>query len=392
MLNLLEYTFSIEDAIRFIPVVFALLLASRALLIRTVFSKSKYFLASLFSLLAIIQFELFIYNLGLKQIARHFLLLFIPSIMALLPVNYLFLKSLSFNIIGSPNRRSWVHLIVPFLVFLLISTSYTVSLSFPTGSENHNLFYGFFWQVIDFFVQYVFFAQTLVYLILIVVLLRRHKKSIADLFSYDENISLRWTTWVVFGYIVFSLTIVFTETTTIGNYRLAEDLLILIYLFFIQHFALKQMLINKTLHTLDLDDEKTSAKSILVEKHKYENSALKDEIKIRNITEAIREYVEKEKPYLDPQLSIHKISEAININSKYLSQAINQEMDSNFIAFVNRYRVEEAKRLMKSGLYENYTIEAIGHMAGFNSKTTFYKAFKKLTGRTPAEYKASPGQ
>lgn len=387
MFNLLRYTFSVEDIIRFVPVVFAIVLVFKALLVKTVFSKSKYFLACLFFLLAIIQFELFIYNLGLKLIARHFLLLFIPAIMALLPVNYLFLKSLSCNITGFIYRRAWLHMIIPMLVFALISFSYAMSLSYPSNSELHIKYYLFFWQVIDFFVQNIFFAQTFVYLILILFLLRRHKKGIANLYSYEENISLRWTNWIVTGYIVFSVTIVFTETTTIGNFRLAEDLLILVYLFFIQHFALKQMSVNKTLHLSEQEKSVVIPETATGEKIKYENSALKDEQKIRNITEAICEYVEKEKAYLDPQLSIHKISEVINVNSKYLSQVINQEMNSNFISFINHYRIEEAKALMKSGKFENYTIEAIGQMSGFNSKTTFYKAFKKMTGSTPAEYK-----
>lgn len=98
MPNLLDYTFSVEDILRLIPIAFAIVLASRTLMVKSVFSKSKYFLAFLFVLLAIIQLELFIYNMGLKSIARHLVVFFVPAIMALLPVNYLFLKSLSCNI------------------------------------------------------------------------------------------------------------------------------------------------------------------------------------------------------------------------------------------------------------------------------------------------------
>jgi len=61
-------------------------------------------------------------------------------------------------------------------------------------------------------------------------------------------------------------------------------------------------------------------------------------------------------------------------------------LDCNFVTFINSYRIEEAKKILISNNYSNYTIEAVSEIVGFNSKSAFNNAFKKKVGITPSDY------
>ncbi len=98
-------------------------------------------------------------------------------------------------------------------------------------------------------------------------------------------------------------------------------------------------------------------------------------------------WLETQKAFLDPNLSLQTSSEHLNISVGYLSQIINTLGGVNFSEFINVYRINEAKRLLLNRQFANYTIAAIGLEAGFNSKSAFYTAFKKHTGETPSEYR-----
>lgn len=91
--------------------------------------------------------------------------------------------------------------------------------------------------------------------------------------------------------------------------------------------------------------------------------------------------------YLEPELTIRKLARKIGTNEKYLSNVINKVHNQTFSVFTNNYRIEYAKKLLLDSNYENLTIEAIGSLSGFNSKSSFNSVFKKITGFTPTEYK-----
>jgi len=100
--------------------------------------------------------------------------------------------------------------------------------------------------------------------------------------------------------------------------------------------------------------------------------------------------LEKEKIYRNPELSLSIISERLTISSTYISQLVNKLSNSNFSDFVNAYRINDAKQKLSDPNFSIYTILSIGLESGFNSKSTFYTAFKKHTGITPTEYRENP--
>jgi len=93
-----------------------------------------------------------------------------------------------------------------------------------------------------------------------------------------------------------------------------------------------------------------------------------------------------EQLFIHPYLKSSEVAEKLNISTHELSKLINDNMGKNFTDFINEYRIQQAKQLIQDNSL--YTIEAIGNQSGFNSKSAFYKAFKKITGITPAKYKS----
>ncbi|WP_242670282.1 helix-turn-helix domain-containing protein [Flavobacterium frigidimaris] len=91
--------------------------------------------------------------------------------------------------------------------------------------------------------------------------------------------------------------------------------------------------------------------------------------------------------YTDSTLNREKVAEKLGISAGYVSQIINTITGDNFANYINQYRVEAVKEMISNSEYENYNLLAMGLESGFTSKTTFYKAFKKVTGQTPNEYK-----
>lgn len=91
--------------------------------------------------------------------------------------------------------------------------------------------------------------------------------------------------------------------------------------------------------------------------------------------------------YTDSTLNREKVAEKLGISAGYVSLIVNTITGDNFANYINQYRVEAVKEMISNSEYENYNLLAMGLESGFTSKTTFYKAFKKVTGQTPNEYK-----
>lgn len=102
----------------------------------------------------------------------------------------------------------------------------------------------------------------------------------------------------------------------------------------------------------------------------------------------VRAFFEAEKPYLNSNLKLSDVSEKIGIPAYQISISINSCSNMHFFDFVNSYRVEVAKEMLADEeMNRQFTIEHIATQAGFNSKTSFYSAFKKFTGVKPSHYK-----
>lgn len=91
--------------------------------------------------------------------------------------------------------------------------------------------------------------------------------------------------------------------------------------------------------------------------------------------------------YQDPELSLGSLAEKLDLSPHELSRIINTALKKNFYDFVSEYRVAEVARKMQDPAYDHITLLGIAYEAGFNSRTSFHRIFKQLTGKTPADYK-----
>ena len=119
---------------------------------------------------------------------------------------------------------------------------------------------------------------------------------------------------------------------------------------------------------------------------KYRRSGLDRETSLVFLEE-LTGHMETNKPYLEGELVLPQLAQQLGISANYLSQVINEQLQVNFYDFINGYRVEEARRLMRKSGQEKTNILNIALDSGFNSKSAFYTAFKKATSMTPTQYR-----
>lgn len=99
------------------------------------------------------------------------------------------------------------------------------------------------------------------------------------------------------------------------------------------------------------------------------------------------EFMERQKPYLEPHITVERLAIKLKVSPKLLSSTINNELQMNFFEMISNYRVNEAKvRLIDVELRDKPICEIMKH-CGFNSKSVFNQAFKKAMGVTPSFYR-----
>jgi len=126
--------------------------------------------------------------------------------------------------------------------------------------------------------------------------------------------------------------------------------------------------------------------ALLNEQQKYKTSSLTTE-QSRLTLVKLSEVMTNEKPFLRSSFSLPDLAEKLSISVHQLSQVINEGLGRTFFELVAHYRVEEAKKLLKE--QPNVKVEEIAEKVGYNSKSSFNTVFKKLTGKTPSEFRGS---
>jgi len=111
--------------------------------------------------------------------------------------------------------------------------------------------------------------------------------------------------------------------------------------------------------------------------------------KHQNEFQRLNSFIISKQLYTDPYLSLESLAQKQDMSVSHLSKLINAFSNYNFSDYVNSLRIEQAKKLLNDNTFDQYTIVAIGLESGFNSKSTFYTAFKKFTSQTPSEYRVA---
>lgn len=245
----------------------------------------------------------------------------------------------------------------------------------------------------------------LVYIILSIIKLWRYKQIIRHEFSYLEKINLNWLIYVIVGIIVFYLTILLTWNNIYLYYALVG------FVIFIGFFGIKQVgifsqtryIVSETGKSISehesnpiataenhLNNVLTEIPTIINSEipksiNKYEKSTLTDE-SATNIHQDLIRIMQSEQLYKNPDLTLDELSEALSVLPNHLSQVINSLENKTFYDYINQLRVNEFIGLISKVDNKKYTLLSLAFECGFNSKSSFNRNFKKVTGLTPSEY------
>jgi len=228
-------------------------------------------------------------------------------------------------------------------------------------------------------------------------ILLAHKMHIQDIFSDIEKKKLDWLNFflIAFGTIwsaAFINSVLGIQYT--GNFVI-PPLLLCLTIYCIGFFALKQPeIFNK--QDIEIDPDKPrftvldfpGTRQIANVKNppRYEHSTLTSH-DLSEYGQKLIQYLKKDKPYTDSDLKLKDIAQFLELPSHQISQVINTELKCNFYTLINRYRIDDAKRLLVDPDKQHLNIIEIAYEIGFNSKSAFNTAFKKNTGMAPSQYK-----
>lgn len=210
------------------------------------------------------------------------------------------------------------------------------------------------------------------YALLSLRLLYIHNRKISGIYSFQKGVDLKWLktliVLMVLGWLSMYIPYFVSPDSGMALGLTINGFLIL-YLGF---FGIKQT----TVFTEPKKDEK------------YKKSAV-SEYSLNSYKDRLLKYMSQYKPYLDNELTIYKLAKGVDIPSHHLSQVLSTGINKSFYDFINYYRVEEFKEYIKSGANKDYTLLSIAMDSGFNSKSSFNRIFKNVTGVTPSSYISS---
>jgi AraC-like DNA-binding protein len=212
--------------------------------------------------------------------------------------------------------------------------------------------------------------------------LTNHQRNVQLFASSIEDIDLSWLRNFLFGIVPLILLLLNEMIALFPSINQISSFLYAISAFYLTYFIVKQEEIFplKSLEVLDVQ-------TIIEEKeHHVERKQLLNDQQLVDLKEQLKHFMIKEKPYLESTLNLPKLASMMSLNTHELSYLINVGFEDNFFGFVNLYRVEESKRILLTSQYQHLSIIGIAFEAGFNSKTAFNTAFKKIEGISPTEF------
>jgi len=202
----------------------------------------------------------------------------------------------------------------------------------------------------------------------------RHLKSAHMLLS---KVDLQWLKLLVAGFLSISswavLTLLMTRFTNLdvdSPMGIAES-----YLRFIYIAVLVIYLLQNSRGFAEIQVEHTIGVVPVVEDHHQQ------------VLEKLQTYMETEKPYLEPHITVERLAGRLQVSPKLLSSTINSHLHKNFFEMIGSYRLEEAKRQLSDPQFKDVPINEIMKSCGFNSKSVFNQLFKKTVGVTPSHYR-----
>ncbi|WP_284179298.1 AraC family transcriptional regulator [Rhabdaerophilum sp. SD176] len=317
-----------------------------------------------------------------------------PFVMLLGPAVFFYARALVSPSIVQLQRKDWRHLLpffisIPTVLLLMIFASNgSIEQGSPAFSQGAVIIYA----SLSLTLIALFIVATSWYVIRIVRLLARYRRSRFDYFSSLQGRSLTWFEWMIGALTVIWVinVVILLDDTLIGALGFSNDLeagieAAWVYVFSLMVLWQPAIFTPRPAKEFDpqdsadqLDDRQSGAT-------KYSRSGL-DKERIQRIRQKLDRSMSDEKLYRNHNITLRNLSDITIIPENYISQTLNMELNSNFYDYINSWRVKEACELL---IGTSKSIIEIGEDVGFNSRSTFNLAFKKQTGFAPSEYRAT---
>lgn len=315
------------------------------------------------------------------------------------PVIFFYVQSL-LNPTFQFTKKQWLHL-VPGLAFILwnivvaVTDRVVLKQYFLMDGQNDPDFQT--WYIAAGLVSILF------YLILCLRYYNNYRKFIVQELSFADTVTFKWVrNFLIAYFIYFFSSLVLGLLNLLGeglNYQ--EEwwyyLLFALLFYYIAITGYSNSIETKVKYELDFlkyqmpfqlaAPQTTTTEDIVYEDVTVVELPKEEQTTINSIwKEKVLDVVVHQKKYQNPELTLTDLAKVLNTNPSFLSKVINQSFEMNFNDFINFYRVEEVKQKLQDKANANLTIMSIAYDAGFNSKATFNRAFKKLTGKNPKEF------
>ena len=243
-------------------------------------------------------------------------------------------------------------------------------------------------------------------------ILQNHKEKLTDFYSDLDNKSFTWLKSIIALNILIHFLSISTFIFDLSHVEIVEysiDISVLgltvfmifwiSYNGFSQPEIFKQRLFLVTENNVSIGAanlavtqtiilEKEIQKPVEISKLRDKKEPIISEIDLQRFNE-IKEKIKEQELFTNPKLDLRGLSEALDLKEKELSRLINECGKVNFYQFINEYRIEKFKQLVKSSNAHHFTLLGLATEAGFSSKSTFYDAFKKMEGMTPKQFEKS---
>ena len=299
------------------------------------------------------------------------------------------------NPTGKFKIRYWLH----FLPFLIFAAAENVVFFAEKSISTKTLF-----EIgeTSFFIRDILPFQLLAYVFASYLALIKHNENLKLITAATQNINLNWLKLVL---LILILPIVFWINDALGIVPILVNLNRFIYsisIFFLAYNAMRQAVIYPYTNE-DLDEISEILQTTIVQPSKEIETRISIEeaptptnetlklprlsgAEISGLSARLDSLMVNEKIFLDNEINLTTVAEKLGISIHDASYLINEVTGSNFYNFINRHRVEEAKKLLTSSKADKLNMLGIAFESGFNSKTTFNTAFKKFVGLSPSEY------
>lgn len=224
-------------------------------------------------------------------------------------------------------------------------------------------------------IRAIYLVQSVVYFILNIRMFNIHKKKFNDLFSNTLTKDIILLRLIL--YHILAITIVYNiGVNVIGLDNIwSKDVAVIVVLILIIFVTVALGILGSRQNSIyDMDE--------VFSENANRNRQNLPELKIK-----ILELFENKDLYLNKELTIWDLCRTVNSNRTYVSNLINQEFQLNFNAFVNKYRVEKAKELLRDKSLGNESLEIIAQKSGFNSLASFNRAFQRFENCSPGGFR-----